>query len=62
MLLKESIRDVVRLQQTYDPSDELLWAFFNARVLLNQPIAVDDFVQQAYTTEPSLGYTLVDMV
>ncbi|MBO0929615.1 hypothetical protein [Fibrella aquatilis] len=46
--LKESTRDLVRLQQRYDPSDELLWAFFNARVLMNEPIAVDDFVQQAY--------------
>lgn len=50
LCLKESIRDLVRLQQMYNPSDELLWAFFNARVLLNQPIAVDDFVRQAYTS------------
>ncbi len=54
--LKESIRDLVRLQELYDPSDELLWAFFNARVLLNQPIAVDDFVQQAYTTDLFMGH------
>ncbi|MBO0936027.1 hypothetical protein J2I47_05660 [Fibrella sp. HMF5335] len=57
--LKESIRDLVRLQQMYDPSDELLWAFFNARVLLNQPIAVDDFVQQAYTTDHVMGHKSV---
>lgn len=55
LCLKESIRDLVRLQQLYNPSDEMLWAFFNARVLLNQPIAVDDFVQQVYTTDLFLG-------
>ena len=54
--LKDSIRDLVRLQELYDPSDELLWAFFNARVLMNQPIAVDDFVEQAYTTDLFLGH------
>jgi hypothetical protein len=54
--LKESIRDLVRLQELYDPSDELLWAFFNARVLMDQPIAVDDFVQQAYTTDLFMGH------
>jgi hypothetical protein len=46
--LKESICDLVHLQQTYDPSDEVFWAFFNARVLLNQPLNVDDFVRDAY--------------
>ena len=46
--VKESIRDVAHLQRTYDPSDEVLWTYFNARVLLNQPIDVDDFVREAY--------------
>ncbi|MEZ0538932.1 hypothetical protein [Fibrella arboris] len=44
--LKASIQDLARLNQVYNPSDELLWAFFNARVLLDQPIEVDDFVVQ----------------
>ena len=44
--LKTSIQDLARLNQYYDPSDEMLWAFFNARVLLNQPISVDEFVLQ----------------
>ena len=42
--LKASIRDLARLHQYYHPSDEMLWAFFNARVLLDQPIGVDEFV------------------
>jgi hypothetical protein len=46
--VKESIRDLAQLQRTYDPSDEVFWTFFNARVLLNQPIEVDAFVRDAY--------------
>ena len=44
--LKESIRDLARLQQAYNPSDELLWVFFNLRVLANDPISLDDFAHQ----------------
>ena len=47
MPLKASIQDLARLHRYYDPSDEMLWAFFNTRVLLNQPISVDDFVVQS---------------
>jgi hypothetical protein len=42
--LKESIRDMIRLQRDYQLSDELFWEIFNARVLLNEHIDVDDFV------------------
>ncbi|GAB4027828.1 hypothetical protein [Spirosoma koreense] len=42
--LKESIRDMVRLQRDYQISDELFWEIFNARVLLNEPIDVDTFL------------------
>lgn len=48
--VKESIRDLARLQRTYDPTDEVFWTYFNARVLLNQPIDVDDFVREAYAS------------
>ncbi len=44
--LKESIRDVARLQQTYAPSDELLWVYFNVRVLQNEPLDLITFAQQ----------------
>ncbi len=49
--LKASIQDLARLLQYYDPSDEMLWAFFNARVLLDQPIEVDDFVLQTIMSD-----------
>lgn len=49
--LKASIRDLARLHQFYAPSDEVLWAYFNARVLMNQPIAVDDFMLQTALAE-----------
>lgn len=42
--LKESIRDMIRLQRDYQLSDELFWEIFNARVLLNERIDVDAFV------------------
>lgn len=42
-LLKDSIRDMIRLQQNYYVPDELFWEIFNARVLLNQPIDVTSF-------------------
>lgn len=53
--LKPSIRDLARLQQVYDPSDELLWAFFDARVLQNQPIEVDDFIVQTVMSDRPYG-------
>jgi len=42
--LKESIRDMVRLQRDYQISDELFWEIFNARVLLNEQIDVNGFL------------------
>lgn len=42
--LKESTRDMVRLQRDYQISDELFWQIFNARVLLNQPIDMNAFL------------------
>ncbi|MFD2932956.1 hypothetical protein [Spirosoma flavum] len=42
--LKESTRDMVRLQRDYQLSDELFWEIFNARVLLNEPINIDEFI------------------
>lgn len=42
--LKESIRDMIRLQQRYQLSDELFWELFNARVLMNENIYVEDFL------------------
>ena len=53
--LKASIQDLARLHQFYDPSDEMLWAFFNARVLMNQPIEVDDFVLQIVLSDEPYG-------
>jgi hypothetical protein len=49
--LKASIRDLVRLHQYYNPSDEVLWAYFNARVLLDQPIEVDEFIVQSVMSD-----------
>ncbi len=43
--LKDSIRDMIRLQREYELSDELFWEVFNARVLLNEQIDVDNFVR-----------------
>lgn len=43
--LKDSIRDMIRLQREYQLSDELFWEVFNARVLLNEQINVDDFLR-----------------
>lgn len=42
-LLKDSIRDMIRLQQDHHIPDELFWELFNTRVLLNEPIDVDAF-------------------
>ncbi len=42
--LKESIRDMIRLQKDYQLSDELFWEVFNTRVLLNEEIDVNDFI------------------
>ncbi len=42
--LKESIRDMVRLQRDCQISDELFWEVFNARVLLNEQIDIDKFI------------------
>lgn len=53
--LKASTQDLARLHQFYDPSDEMLWAFFNARVLLNQPIEIDDFVLQSVLSNEPYG-------
>ncbi|CAN5446679.1 hypothetical protein BH09BAC4_BH09BAC4_01490 [soil metagenome] len=39
--LKESIRDMVRLQRDYQISDELFWEIFNARVLLDEQLDVN---------------------
>lgn len=48
--VKESTRDMIRLQQKYDLSDELFWEIFNIRVLLNKPIDVDSFAHGSYAT------------
>lgn len=42
--LKDSIRDMIRLQRDYQISDELFWEIFNVRVLLNEQIDVSAFV------------------
>lgn len=36
--IKESIRDMIRLQRDYQLSDELFWEAFDSRVLLNMPL------------------------
>lgn len=46
--LKESIRDMIRLQKEYQLSDELFWEIFNARVLLNEQIDVNAFVRDLH--------------
>ncbi|GAA4462659.1 hypothetical protein GCM10023189_39620 [Nibrella saemangeumensis] len=48
MPLKDSIRDMIRLQRDYNLSDELFWEVFNNRVLLNEQIDVDDFLRDVY--------------
>lgn len=42
-ILKDSIRDMIRLPQAHQIPDELFWEIFNTRVLLNQPIDVNAF-------------------
>ncbi len=42
--LKESIRDMIRLQSDYNLSDELFWEIFNTRVLLNERIDVNEWL------------------
>lgn len=42
--LKESIRDMIRLQRDYQISDEMFWEIFNARVLLNEHLDLDRFL------------------
>ena len=42
--LKESIRDMVRLQCDYQLSDELFWEVFDARVLHDEPIDINVFL------------------
>ncbi|GAA4419856.1 hypothetical protein GCM10023187_54590 [Nibrella viscosa] len=48
MPLKDSIRDMIRLQRDYDLSDELFWEVFNNRVLLNKKINVEEFLRDVY--------------
>lgn len=43
-VIKESIRDMMRLQQEYQVPDELFWEIFNARVLLNRQIDINAFI------------------
>ena len=50
--LKDSIRDMIRLQREYELSDELFWEVFNARVLLNEQIDVDNFVRDMNVNTP----------
>lgn len=52
--LKESIRDMIRLQRDYQLSDELFWEVFNARVLLNEQIDVNAFLSDL-NTSPALA-------
>ncbi|KAB7730223.1 hypothetical protein F5984_13705 [Rudanella paleaurantiibacter] len=42
--LKESIKDMIRLQKYYQVSDELFWEIFNARVLLNEHVDIDNML------------------
>jgi len=41
--LKESIRDMIRLQRDYQLSDELFWEAFDSRVLLNMPLNMTQY-------------------
>ncbi|WP_080058626.1 hypothetical protein [Spirosoma aerolatum] len=47
--LKDSIRDMIRLQREYHLSDELFWEIFNSRVLLNEQIDVNSFLRDLST-------------
>ncbi|GAB4028282.1 hypothetical protein [Spirosoma gilvum] len=47
--LKDSIRDMIRLQRDYHLSDELFWEIFNTRVLLNEQIDVNAFLRDLNT-------------
>jgi uncharacterized protein YdhG (YjbR/CyaY superfamily) len=47
-VLKDSIRDMIRLQQDHYVPDELFWEIFNARVLLNEQIDVQAFFKTGY--------------
>jgi hypothetical protein len=49
--LKESIRDILDLQNQYQLSDELFWEVFNNRVLLNKPINVRTYVHNSMPTD-----------
>lgn len=49
-ILKDSIRDMIRLQQDHQVPDELFWEIFNARVLLNEQIDVSAFFNARDTT------------
>lgn len=51
--LKDSIRDMLRLQRDYQLSDELFWEIFNARVLLNEEIDVNAFLSDINTSSVS---------
>ena len=50
-ILKDSIRDMLRLQQDHQVPDELFWEIFNARVLLNEPIDVQAFFNTPTTSQ-----------
>lgn len=52
--LKESTRDMVRLQRDYQLPDELFWQIFNTRVLLNQPIDINAFLSGLHSGRPGL--------
>ncbi|PRY21573.1 hypothetical protein CLV58_15011 [Spirosoma oryzae] len=41
--IKESIRDMVRLQRDYQLSDELFWEAFDRRVLRNVPLNMTQY-------------------
>ncbi len=43
LVFKDSIHDMIRLQQDHYVPDELFWEIFNARVLLDEPIDVTAF-------------------
>ncbi|QJD78780.1 hypothetical protein [Spirosoma rhododendri] len=45
--LKESMRDMLRLQCDYQLSDELFWEAFDNRVLLNMPLNVSLYAAMA---------------
>ncbi len=51
--VKESIRDMIRVQSAYQLPDEVFWDIFNRRVLMNERIDVDDYVLHSYGIKPS---------